>query len=93
MAEVVRVNFKLYKAIALINVRYDGQSYQEGEELSIRETDIEELADERHYVEMKERPDEQNNKDQEDNIPPKQEQQEEHQEEKVEEGKDQEEGE
>jgi disulfide oxidoreductase YuzD len=59
MAKIVNVNFKLYKSTALVNIAYDGVSYKEGQELSIRETDIKELADERHLVEMIERPEKQ----------------------------------
>lgn len=87
MAEIVRVNFKLYDAVALINLRYDNQSYPAGAELGIRETDIAELADERHYVEMKERPEQ----EQESTTPPPK-QEEQKQEQQQEEQKTEEEG-
>jgi hypothetical protein len=53
----INVNFKLYKATALLNIRYDNQSYKEGEQLEIRPTDIEELTSKK-YVEMLEMPEE-----------------------------------
>lgn len=46
---------KLYKAITLLNLRYDNQSYEEGQELGVREDDIKEL-EERKYVKMVEKP-------------------------------------
>jgi hypothetical protein len=52
---IARINFKLYKALALINIRYDNVSYKEGQELEIRESDIEEMT-EKQYVEMIEVP-------------------------------------
>jgi hypothetical protein len=53
----ISVNFKLYKATALLNVRYDNESYKEGSSLDIRPTDIEELTS-RGYVKMEEMPEE-----------------------------------
>jgi hypothetical protein len=53
----ISVNFKLYKATALLNLRYDNKSYKEGEPLEIRPTDIGELTS-RGYVNMEEMPEE-----------------------------------